>query len=162
MQFRKVTVALAISSLIAASFAAHAAPTVSFSAPADGQTLSGSLKQSSACEVGGNSIKRVRFYLDSSALNVDNNPPWQCNLDTTKFSNGTHVLRAVAFDSAGASTSAQISVNIQNGTTSSTTNTPPSVSILKPDAGATLSAPVNGSGCEASASDPGGTAAGNT
>jgi len=152
MRFCKAPVAWAIFSLLAALFAAHAAPTVSFKAPVDGQTISGNLKQSGACEVGGGSINRVRFYLDSSQLNADNKAPWQCSLDTTKFSNGSHTLRAVAYDSTGASASAQITVNIQNGTTSST-NTAPTVSILKPDAGATLTAPVNGSGCEAAASD---------
>jgi hypothetical protein len=152
MRCTKASVAWVIYSLFAASFAAHAAPTVWFKTPANGQTISGNFYQSSACEVGGSSIDRVRFYLDSTALNTEESSPWQCNLDTRKFSNGSHTLRAVAYDSAGASRSTQISVNIKNATA----NTPPTVSILKPAAGATLTAPVNGSDCEASASDPGG------
>jgi hypothetical protein len=149
----KAPVALAIFSVFAAPFAALAAPTVSFRTPANGQTISGAFYQSSACEVTGSSIDRVKFYLDSKALNTENNKPWQCDLDTTKFANGSHTLRAVAYDSAGASRSARITVNIQNKTSS---NSAPTVAILKPDAGATLTAPVNSSGCEASASDPGG------
>ena len=89
MRFCKAPVALATFSLFAASFAAHAVPTVSFKAPADGQTISGSLKQSNACA------------------------PWQCNLDTTKFSNGTYTLMAVATDNVGATSSTQRTLNIK-------------------------------------------------
>ena len=35
-------------------------------------------------------------------------------LDTTKFANGTHQLKAVAYDASGASRSDLISINIQN------------------------------------------------
>lgn len=52
MRFCKASVAWAIFSLLAAPFAAHAAPTVFFNAPVDGQTISGILRYSSACEVG--------------------------------------------------------------------------------------------------------------
>ena len=149
MQSTKAPVAWAICSLFAAPFAAHAAPTVAFKAPANGQTISGNLYQSSACEVGGSSIDRVKFYLDMTALNTEEDAPWLCNLDTRKFSNGTHMLRAVAYDSAGASKSTQIFVTIKNGTTSST-NTPPSVSITSPTSGVTVKGSVS---CAASASD---------
>ena len=115
----KAPVAWAICSLFAMPFAALAAPTVAFKTPANGQTISGNFYQSSTCEVGGSSIDRVRFYLDSTTLNTEENGPWQCNLDTRKFANGTHTLRAVAYDSAGASRSTQITVNIQNTTTAS-------------------------------------------
>ena len=110
MGFFKAPVALAIFSVFAE---AHAAPTVSFKAPVNGQTISGSLKQSSACEVGGSSIKRVKFYLDSTQLSSDNNAPRQCNLDQTaapyqcaidtyKFADGSYTLMAVATDNVGA------------------------------------------------------------
>jgi hypothetical protein len=95
-------------------FAAQAALTVSFKTPTSGQTVAGTL-QGSACEVTGTEIKRVRFHLDTTELNKDNSSPWNCVLDTTKFANGTHALKAVAFDRNGKSTSTQISVNIQNG-----------------------------------------------
>jgi hypothetical protein len=111
---------------------------VSFKAPAGGQTLSGNLYQSSACEAvtSGISVARVRFYLDGTALNADSGRPYQCNLDTRKFSNGSHTLKAVALNSSGRTTgSTQISVNIQNGVT----NTPPSVSLTTPISGAKLS-----------------------
>jgi hypothetical protein len=124
--------------------AAQAAPTVSFTAPGDGQTVSGELKKS-ACEVTGSAIRRVTFFLDSTKLNTDQSSPWNCNFDTLKFSDGVHTLKAVAYDSAGASASAQISVNISNG------NEPPAVSIQSPTGGATISGYV--SACAATATD---------
>ncbi|HEU4923038.1 MAG TPA: Ig-like domain-containing protein, partial [Burkholderiales bacterium] len=150
MQSTKAPVAWVIFALFAWPFAAHAAPTVSFKAPTSGQTISGNLYQSSACEVGGSSIDRVKFYLDATALNIEENSPWHCNLDTRNFSNGSHTLRAVAYDAAGASASTQITVNIQNGTT----NTPPSVSITSPTSGATVKG--TSVSCAANASDSNG------
>jgi hypothetical protein len=38
----------------------------------------------------------------------------QCLLDTTKFANGTHQLKAVAYDASGASRSDVISINVSN------------------------------------------------
>ena len=71
--------------LVAAAFpfASQAALTVSFKAPAAGATIAGTL-QGSACEATGTEIKRVRFYVDSTELNTDNNAPYTCVLDTTQ------------------------------------------------------------------------------
>ena len=44
------------------------------------------------------------FFMGNTQLNTDNSAPWQCTLDTRQFPNGTHTLRAVAYNSAGAST----------------------------------------------------------
>ena len=126
-------------------FAAQAAPTVSFRAPSEGQTVAGQLNKS-ACEVFGSSIRRVTFYLDSTRLNTDESSPWNCNVDTRNFANGSHVLRAVARDASGATASAEVSINVQNSV-----NTPPSVSIQSPTVGATLSGYV--SACAATATD---------
>jgi len=146
MKFQRAPIALAAFAV----FTAHAAPTVSFKKPTSGQTLSGTIKQNTNCEVTGANIDRVRFFLDSTALNTEENAPWQCDIDTTKFSNGTHKLRATAYDTAGASKSTEISINISNGST----NTPPAVSITSPSSGQTVSgATVN---CAATASDSNG------
>ncbi|HZM33729.1 MAG TPA: heparin lyase I family protein [Burkholderiales bacterium] len=116
MKRRLVTAALCA----ALSIAAHAAPNgLKFKAPGAGATISGNLYQSSECELtGSGNIRRVSFFLDSTQLNTDNSAPWNCDIDTRKFADGTHTLRAVAYDSRGASASTQISVNIKNTTTS--------------------------------------------
>ena len=134
--------------------AAHAAPKVAFVAPTSGQTISGSMYQSSACEVKGSDIRRVVFFLDATQLNTETGSPWNCNLDTRKFPDGSHTLRARAYDARGSSTSAQISVNIQNGTTGGGgTATGPTVSFKAPSDGATITSAINqSSACEVTGS----------
>ena len=125
---------------------AQAAPTVSFRTPSEGQTVAGQLNKS-ACEVTGTEISRVTFYFDSAKLNTDQNSPWNCNVDTTKFSNGVHVLKAVASNKGGATATAQISLSVQNASA----NVPPAVAIQSPVSGATLSGYV--AACAATATD---------
>src|SRR5262245_26896303 len=131
----------------------RAAPTVWFKSPAAGQTISGNINQSGACEVAGLDIQRVVFSIRSSSgatapLNTDLSAPWNCKVDTRKFPNGTYILLAVAYDAANVSATAALSVNISNGTA---TNPPPVVSFVQPVNGATVtSGPVT---CLVSATD---------
>ena len=62
----------------------------------------------------------MQFYLDGSAWKTEFGAPYTCNFDSTKLANGSHTLRAVATDNPGATSSTQVSFNISNGTTSST------------------------------------------
>ncbi|HVL37635.1 MAG TPA: heparin lyase I family protein [Burkholderiales bacterium] len=123
--FRRTSrIALATAALgLGAPLAALAQPSVYFVKPASGGTISGNIYQSSACEVRGSNIKQVRFWLNSTALNTENNSPWNCDIDTRKFANGTYTLKATAYDSSGRTASSSISVKIANSTTSSTTST---------------------------------------
>jgi uncharacterized membrane protein YtjA (UPF0391 family) len=124
--------------------ASHGAPTgVTFSAPAAGATISGTL-DSSGCQVTGTGIAQVVFFMDNTQLNTENWAPWQCRLDTRNFANGGHTLRAVAYDSAGASTTVTRSVNVQNGSVSG----PTGVTFSAPAAGATISGTLDSSGCQ--------------
>ena len=102
--------------------ASHGAPTgVKLSAPAAGATISGSFSDSSGCQVTGTGIARVVFFMDNTQLNTENSAPWQCRLDTRNFANGTHTLRAAAYNLAGTSTTITRSVNVQNGSVSGPT-----------------------------------------
>ena len=154
MNHRIASCTLAVSAAFAGiySASAFAAPTVAFKRPLSGNTISGSISNSTACEVGGTNISQVRFFIDGVALNTEANAPWNCTIDTRRYSNGTHALRAVAYDAAGASASTQVSVNIQNGTTTST-NAAPAVAFKAPLNGATVSGAISASACEASATD---------
>jgi hypothetical protein len=112
-----------------------------FSAPASGATLSGSYSDSSRCEVTGTGISRVVFYLDTTQLNTESYGPWQCQLDTRKFANGSHTLRAVVYNSSGASTTITRTVNILN------------VAFSAPTSGATISGSFsNSTGCQVNGS----------
>jgi hypothetical protein len=87
---------------------------VTFKAPANGGTLSGSLSDSAACEVTGTGIARVVFFMNSTQLNTEAGAPWQCKFDTRWFGNATYTLKAVAYNAAGASTTVTRTVTIKN------------------------------------------------
>src|SRR5688500_7052016 len=120
MNVKQSAIAFAIAA--AMPLAAQAAPKVSFYTPSAGGTMSGDVYQNSRCEVRGSSdIRRVVFWLDGNIqLNTEGSAPWNCNVNTTKYYDGAHKLKAVAYDSRGESTATEITVNFSNN------NPPPS------------------------------------
>ena len=86
-----------------------------FAAPSGGKAVSGILS-GYGCYVTGNGVARVQFFLDTVPLNTDDTMAdgMQCVLDTTRFANGRHSLKATAFDAAGKSRSDTISIRIRN------------------------------------------------
>ena len=94
-------------------------------AAADRSSISGQLNGGTSCWVNGTGVTRVAFYMDNAPLNTDStmSDGMQCVIDTTKFSNGTHQLKATAFDASGASRNDIISINVQNGSTVTPTPT---------------------------------------
>ena len=125
---RALIAALTTASLLAVPAAAgargHGAsadktpPTVSFKVPLNGGTVSGVLNEANAnCRAGASDnvgVKKVVFYLDGKLLNTESYAPWSCIWDTTTSANGTHILKAVAYDGAGNSAATQISVTVDN------------------------------------------------
>ncbi len=120
-------------------------PTVSFSFPAAGQTVSGtvSVTVSATDNVG---VAGVQLYLDGNRLLIDDTqPPYSHAWNTLNEANGTHTLSAIAKDVAGnLSTTASRSITVNND------KTLPSVSITAPAGNATVFGSVTVS---ASASD---------
>src|SRR6185295_12722337 len=146
MFFHKHSIAVAAALVVGAPLAAHAAPSVSWSAPKNGATISGTISGSTcAANVTSSvSMSRVVFWADGMQINNDYSSPWNCSFDTKKLKDGTHVLKAVAYDTKGAQSTSQISVTIKNsGTTtpppSTPTNVAPSVSLTAPASGQTVS-----------------------
>ncbi len=116
------------------------APTLSWTTPGSGATLSGLLQETSgncvvaaADDVG---IDRVEFFVDGTALNVELYAPWACRWDTTTTPDGSHLLKAVAYDAAGNATSKAISVAVKN--TVAPVNQAPTVTLGAPSQGATF------------------------
>jgi glutamine amidotransferase PdxT len=113
-------------------------PAVSITAPAAGATVSGNVTLSATAtdNVG---VAGVQFQLDGVDVGEEENTlPYLITWDTTTASNGTHTLTAVARDAAGnQTTSAAVTVTINNAGTSDTT--PPAVSVTSPAVGATVS-----------------------
>src|SRR5205807_1641331 len=105
------------------------APTVSISAPADGQTVSGtiSLQASAADNVG---VTKVSYYVDGAFKGSAAAAPYSLSLDTSALANGSHYVQAVANDAAGnVGASAAVSFTVNNVVADST---PPTVSIGSP------------------------------
>jgi hypothetical protein len=132
-----------------------AKPTISFSAPANNATVSGL----TTCQVSAKddkSVKQVQFFMDGTLLSTDTTSSYTCSIDNKKYTNGAHTLKAVVTDSANQTASAQITINISGGISSTTGNTPPILSIDAPAAGSTLGGTVP---FAATATDAGGSVA---
>ncbi|HEX5477327.1 MAG TPA: hypothetical protein VFX09_05685 [Burkholderiales bacterium] len=86
---------------------------VRFKPAVHGSRVSGVLNLATSCHVKGPSLSRVAFFLDAVALEAGV-PGMHCLLDSTRFANGVHQLKAVAFDAGGASCVDVVSINIQN------------------------------------------------
>ena len=99
------------------------APSVSWKTPAANQTIAGSLFDAASsgpsgpCEAlasdsGG--VSKVVFYVDGSWLNTESFAPYNCRFDTTKVANGSHTLKAVAYDASGVTATSLRTVNVDN------------------------------------------------
>ncbi|MBI4948312.1 Ig-like domain-containing protein [Candidatus Berkelbacteria bacterium] len=112
------------------------APTTTITSPANGSTVSESV-QIVANSTDNVAIARVVFYVDNTSIAIDQLSPFQVNWDTTKYTNGFHILKTVAYDTSGnIGTSSNISVNVANQTNTDTIA--PQVSIISPKSGETL------------------------
>ena len=113
-------------------------PTVSLTAPANGDTVSGSVSVSASASdsVG---VVGVQFRVDGVNFGTeDTSAPYSRTWDSLTVGNGTHSLTAVARDAAGNSTtSAARSVTVSNGDSQA-----PTVSLSAPADGATVSGSV--------------------
>ena len=124
-------------------------PTASITAPANNATVSGtvSVTANASDNVG---VASVQFQVDgANAGSLLTAAPYGYSWDTTKISNGSHSVRAVAKDAAGNSTtSAAVTVSVSNSTPDTT---PPTVSITAPANNATVSGTIS---LTATATDP--------
>jgi hypothetical protein len=110
-------------------------PTVSMTAPSPGAIVRGSITitASASDNVG---VAGVQFRLDGANLGAeDTTAPYSIPWDTTTASNSSHALTAVARDASGnLATAAGVTITVDNS--------PPTVSITSPVAGATVSASI--------------------
>src|SRR3954468_6303628 len=122
MKARIAKCAIAISAALASfsAFAQLTPPTAGmldiwFKAPLAGSTVSGALSNDK-CYIRGVGVTRVDFFLDSTPIGSDTAMAdgMSCVLDTTKFANGAHQVKAVARNSAGATYNEVVAININN------------------------------------------------
>jgi M6 family metalloprotease-like protein len=88
-------------------------PTVAITNLTDGQSVYGALQVEVAAS-DDNALVRVELYGDSYLSQILTAPPFSFTLDTTLFTNGSHTVRAVAYDSMGFSAEADIGVVMAN------------------------------------------------
>ena len=110
-------------------------PTVSFSSPAAGATVSGTITVSGSAtdNVG---VSKVEFYDGTTLLATDTSSPYSFSWTTRSAANGAHVLTLKAYDSSGNIGTAERSVTLDNDFT------PPTVALTAPADGATVSGTV--------------------
>lgn len=89
-------------------------PSVSFTSPTQGSTLSGdaTLTANAADNV---AVSRVEFYAGDRLLQTRESAPYSYTLPTVALADGSYNLTAKAFDGAGNTSSSSVLVNVSNG-----------------------------------------------
>ncbi|NOT62821.1 MAG: S8 family serine peptidase [Acidobacteria bacterium] len=110
-------------------------PTVSFTAPVAGSTVSGTVfvQMTASDNVG---VSLVSFRVDGVLLGNDAIAPYSFFWDTTAVAKGIHTLTATASDAAGNTANNAVTVTVGSAVSDTI---PPSVSIASPAAGSTVS-----------------------
>jgi chitodextrinase len=86
-------------------------PTVSITAPTSGATVGGTIAlQASALDAVG--VATVELFVDGALSAALTSSPWIFALDTSTLGSGAHTLAVKAYDAAGNSAGAQISVSV--------------------------------------------------
>lgn len=108
-------------------------PTLSFRTPSNGATVAGTVAigVNASDDLG---IASVAVLVDSAPLATRTSPPFDFTWDSRTAGNGAHTIGAVATDTRGQTTTAQISVNVADQA--------PAVSWLAPTANADVSGTV--------------------
>ena len=109
------------------------APTVSWTTPAAGGTVSGTLtRENGGCTIAAGDnvgVSRVEVLLDGAPLSTDSTNPYGCTWNTTTAADGSHTLTATAVDAAGNRTQVARSVTVDQ---------PPAVQLTSPVEGSTF------------------------
>lgn len=102
----------------------NTAPFVNITNPQDGVYVKGTITiQATATSQLG--VSRVEFYVDNNKIGEDTSSPYEISWNTSNVSDGSHVLKAKAYDIAGNSRESEV-INVI------VDNTLPSVSITSP------------------------------
>jgi hypothetical protein len=102
---------------------------VAITNPTENQIVSGTVM----CAADSN-CESVKWYIDGSYIAEDTSGPFQCNWDTTEYSDGTHILEAEGYVSGALKDSDSVIVIVINN--------PAYVTITNPQNGATVSGHV--------------------
>jgi hypothetical protein len=59
-------------------------------------------------------VSNIKLYVDSTIIKTEYNAPYEFGTDTTKFSDGNHVLKAVTTDKTGNTITETVNVIFEN------------------------------------------------
>ena len=123
-------------------------PTVSFVKPSNGQVVDTTFDvEINASDDKG--ISKVELYVDSTSgdpLKTWTSAPYTITLDATNASERDYKLIAIAYDTAGQTSQAEVTITVKHGGGNDeppADTTPPTVSITSPENGATVSGQIN-------------------
>jgi hypothetical protein len=97
-------------------------PSVAFTAPSAGATVSGTTTVSANAS-DDTGIQRVEFYVGTALLGSDTTAPYAVAWNTQSSLNGSHTLKAVAYDTAGNTSQSHVQVTVSNLGTSAVYDT---------------------------------------
>jgi len=108
-------------------------PTVSFAAPTNGATITGTANVT-ANAADNVSVSKVELYVDGALKGTKTAAPYTYPLDTTTLVAGNHTLLAKAYDSSSLTSDSQVSVIVSTGPLAL-----PTIQILSPANGTVIS-----------------------
>jgi hypothetical protein len=89
-------------------------PTVTITNPAEGATVSGTVTVTANAS-DDNGVTQVQFFVDDVSLGIDTTAPYEAVWNTTTVTNGAHVVKAVATDTANKTGQDTNNVTVSNG-----------------------------------------------
>lgn len=96
-------------------------PSVNITAPASNATVSGGSVTLSATASDNVAVTKVEFYMNNTLLGTDTASPYTFGLNTTLYPDGSYTLTTKAYDLAGNSNTASVTVTVNNTVTPPTT-----------------------------------------
>jgi len=108
------------------SFTTNAqAVTVTITEPEDGARVSGTvlIKADASANLAAlasanaaiQAVQKVEFYVDDTKIGEDASEPYETSWDTTAYSDGSHTIKAVAYDTNNQASQDEITVQVVNG-----------------------------------------------
>lgn len=88
-------------------------PTVSITNPADGSTVAGTVNITADAS-DDNGISKVEFYIDGRLKFTDSSSPYSYSWDTTAENDGSHIIKAKAYDTINQTATDQHTVTVDN------------------------------------------------
>src|SRR3989339_770572 len=118
-------------------------PTINITAPANNSVVS-EVVAIEGTATDDNGISKVCFYMNNVLKSTDTTAPYTYSLDTTQYTNGTHIIKAIATDTIAQTAVAQITVTVNN--VIPPVDNPPTINITAPTNNSVVSGIVTISG----------------